>query len=66
MNETYEVVALWADDSTTVEYSGKWWSEAFDAGSRARENGAVLVELDTLDRNGAIVGSTDVPHPAWS
>lgn len=65
MNETYKTVAMWQDETVTVEYDGKWWTQAHDAGERAMENGALMVELQTVE-GGSVVSSVDVAHPAWS
>ena len=65
MNESYKVIVMWANETETVEYEGKWFSQAHDAAERAMENGAFLSELQTL-QNGQVVSSIDVPHPAFS
>lgn len=65
MNETYKAVCMWQDETVTVEYVGKWFSQAHDACERAMENGAIISELQTLDGD-VVVSSIDVPHPAWS
>lgn len=63
MNETYKVNCLWQDETVTCEYAGKWWTQAFDAGQKALENGAVFADLETLQGD-EVTKIENIPHPA--
>ena len=64
MNVKYKVLVLWADGSDTVEYDGKWLSEAEQAGQEALCNGAIFADLYTYDGD-KVTDTRNITREGW-